>query len=146
MSPEAVADTIDDVASGASESEDTEAEEKGGFIEALLTPEGLFMFGSAIFFDVAEIFIAGIPALDVIAGLIIGGWIFTRSGEVTTPQKRAKQVEKIQEVATKAAKWSKRLKWVRFATFIAEFIPLIGMIPGWTVTVYFELKHGGSPT
>lgn len=70
--------------------------------------------------------------LDIIGFIIIGGWLFFRTGNIPTTLKNRKGIGK---------KLSKRLG---LATII-EMIPWVGdLIPSWTIAVYYELKNNPS--
>jgi len=47
---------------------------------------------------------------------------------------KVSQTTKKAQKATKAAKWAKRLKWF-------EFIPYVGALPLWSVSVYMTIKY-----
>jgi hypothetical protein len=110
---------------------------------AFLSPIGIIMMGVAVFADVSEALIELIPIvgpilsviIDIGALLIIGGWMYLRSGVIRAPRKTAARIGK-------AAKWAKRLKWLRPLCIIIEMIPVIGSAPAWTIAVYLELKYG----
>ena len=110
---------------------------------AFLSPIGIIMMGVALFADVSEALIELIPIvgpilsviIDIGALLIIGGWMYLKSGILKAPQKTAARVGK-------AAKWAKRLKWLRPLCIVIEMIPIVGSAPAWTIAVYLELKYG----
>ena len=109
----------------------------------LISPEGVLMFFIAgvldsvgLVFFVLSFFGIGIPlsfVLDILGFIIIGGWIFIRTGQIKTTKKTAEAAKKI---AKKAGK--------RFGiTFLVELIPFLGDIsPSWLILVFFELKNG----
>lgn len=113
-----------------------------------LSPEALIIFPLAILLDLVGIILVcfGLDDFfitDIIGFATIGAWSFFRAQikgkepgiqisdikERRGAAKEAKQTKK----AGKAAKWAKRLKFL-------EFIPYVGVLPFWTVSVYFELK------
>ncbi len=108
----------------------------------LLTPEGLIMMLLAFIVDSSEFFIEFIPIIgqfisvliDILAIVFIGGWTWFHSGTVKVTGKAAKRMGK-------AAKWAKRMKWLRPLLFILEFIPVVGSLPLWMLVVYLELKN-----
>ncbi len=116
---------------------------------SLLTPEAVAMLGVALFCDISEILLAFIPVVGVILSFVvelialifIGGWMLFRSGTVTSKRELKKTISK---AAKNAAKWGKRLKWLKPLTIIIEMIPGLDFLPMWTIAVYLELKYGGS--
>lgn len=128
------------------------ASERGFF-----SPEAIVMLPFAILIDLVGIILVCFALddffiTDIIALFFIGGWSFFRSQvkgkpqEVEMPsfgeQKRAvRQIKKAGKKTTKAAKWAKRLKWLRPLCIVGEIIPYVGWLPLWTVFVYFELKY-----
>ena len=110
---------------------------------AFLSPIGIIMLGVAVFADVSEFLVEFIPIvgqilsilIDICALLIIGGWMYFKSGVIKAPKKTIAKIGK-------AAKWAKRLKWIRPLCIIIEMIPIIGSAPAWTIAVYLELKYG----
>lgn len=108
---------------------------------ALFSPEGFLMLGLAAFIDLAGL-IDLIPVIgnilsygvDIFGIIFIGGWMFFRSQTVQATGRAAARVGKI-------GKWAKRLKWLRPLLIIGEFIPIVGILPLWTLVVYFELKQ-----
>lgn len=131
---------------------------------SLTSPEALVMFTVAgildgigyilLFFALDDFWI-----LDVIGFLIIGGWMYFRSGSINTPQKNKEKGKEIvkrtiqrfqKQPASKSTKGKKgptgrkigkRLGW---STGI-EALPYIGDIsPSWILAVYFELKNNPS--
>lgn len=108
------------------------------------SPVGIAMMTLATICDVSELIVELIPvigqalsiAIDFIALILIGGWMYFKSGEVSVPKKTAGKIGKM-------TKWTKRLKWLRPLCIVAEMIPIVSSIfPLWIVAVYFELKHG----
>lgn len=109
---------------------------------AFLSPEAFAMFFVAGMLDIVglivfilSLFGIGIPAsfvLDFIGVIIIGGWMFFRTGHVTITRKAGKTIKKAQK------KILKRLG----LSFLGELIPFFGDIAFcWTLAVYFELKN-----
>ena len=105
-----------------------------------LSPEALVMLPLAIILDLIGIVLV-IFALDdffitdIIGFAIIGAWSFFRSQiKGKEPEIKISDIKNIKEKkAGKAAKWGRRAKWL-------EFIPYVGALPFWTVSVYSELK------
>ena len=107
---------------------------------SLTSPEAALMLTAAIIFDciglilfvLSFIFGIGIPLswlLDVIALVIIGSWMYWRSGSITV----TKGTKKV------ASKFGKRLG----LAFLGEVIPFFGDIAFcWTIAVILELKKG----
>ena len=135
------------------------------FREAIfLSPEGILMMSAAIFADLSEVLVeVFLPGpghiisviIDIGAIIFIGGWMLFRSmikrremGETPPPLWKRRKVmkergiEAVGRAAQKAAKWGRRLKWLLPLLVVAEMIPVLGSIPGWTVAVYLELKYG----
>ncbi len=118
--------------------------QKGKFLSA----EGFIMMSVAVAVDGGELLLELIPGigtilsilLDIFALCFIGGWMYFRSGEVTVPTKTG---DRIAKVGAKAAKWAKRLKWLRPLCMIIEMIPIgSSILPLWILVVYAELKSG----
>ncbi len=108
------------------------------------SPVGVAMMSLAVICDVGELVVELIPvvgqalsiAIDFIALILIGGWMYFKSGEVSVPKKTAGKIGKM-------TKWTKRLKWLRPVCLVIEMIPIASSIlPLWIVAVYFELKYG----
>lgn len=109
------------------------------------------MISFAAFIDVSEFFAELIPGagtilsiiIDIVALILIGAWMFLRSGVIKIEFLPIKTRKRTIPFLTKRAKWLKRLKWLRPLLIGTEMIPIIGsIIPGWVVAVYFELKYG----
>jgi hypothetical protein len=132
-----------------------------------LSPEGLIMMSIAVFIDAGELFAGFVPgagpfistALDIAGFIIIGGWLFFRSQlrdsqTPKIPRKRGKgeikalvkSASKVEKKVGKAARWAKRLKWLRPLLILLEVFPLFEFMPdfifGWTIAVYLELRYG----
>jgi len=127
-------------------------------LELAFSPEMLTILPFAIIIDLIGIILVcfGLDDFwitDIIAWTFIGSWSFFRSqvvpaadvempsfGEKRKLAKSAKQMQKVSQTtkkaqkATKAAKWAKRLKWF-------EFIPYVGALPLWSVSVYMTIKY-----
>lgn len=94
----------------------------------ILSPEGFVMMSVAITLDLVSI-IPGVNVItDAIGLIVIGSWMFFRAG--TIPQGKGSAV------AQKTG--SKTLRRFTIAG-IVEFIPVISILPWWTITVYQEL-------
>lgn len=55
------------------------------------------------------------------------------TGAASETGKTVKSAGQVEKAGSSMAKWGKRLKFL-------EFIPYVGALPLWTVSVYFELK------
>jgi len=108
-----------------------------------LSPEGFIMMSTAALVDVVELFIPFEPIdpVDIFAIIFFGAWMVFRS-MIKGKKPELKVSKKAAATIQKAAKWAKRLKWLRPLLFILEMIPIIGAAPLWVVAVYLELKHG----
>ena len=94
---------------------------------------------------------------DIIAWVFLGGWSFFRSQIIPVQgaepidisqirkgkadlknklqeAKRISEETKKAQKGAKAAKWGKRIKWL-------EFIPYVGALPLWSVSVYMTIKY-----
>lgn len=108
-----------------------------------------------IIFELTSVFVlpkaVGV-ALDVFTGLIIGGWIYYRTGKII--KSREEQKKALQRAITKrgAALQQQLTKGVikspvrRALTragiaFLGEIIPLVGLIPFWTISVISTLRE-----
>lgn len=108
---------------------------------AIFSPEGILMLLLAVMVDLSGL-IEFIPVLgtvlswgaDIFGLIFIGGWMFFRSQSVAVTGRATAR-------AGKMAGWAKRMKWLRPLCFIGEFIPVVGILPLWTLVVYFELKQ-----
>lgn len=116
--------------------------EKGGRnFGSLSSPEGTLMMLAALLLDCIGVFllIFGLDDFgiaDVFGIILIGGWMYSRSGVIRAPQKAQK----------KAGGWLRKLfrgKWKKYLTpFIGEIIPYFGGIAFcWTLAVYYELTE-----
>ena len=118
-------------------------EESTGLIQKLFTPGAVIMISFAVFIDAGEFVVELIPyagqvlsvILDIIAMIIIGIWIYLRSGKITVPKKK-----KMTGEMKKAMKFAKKFKWLKPACMIFEMIPVVSSIaPLWIAAVLFEL-------
>jgi hypothetical protein len=93
-------------------------------------------------------------AMDAFTFVIIGGWIFYRTGKIiksrqkqqeALQKKMGQQATKMQQQLAKAvAKGPLRKTLVRAgATLIGELIPFVGLVPFWTISVILTLKEKG---
>ncbi len=131
-------------------------EESPSFLDSLFTPEGISMMSLAVIVDVLEIVfdLTGVGAvvalaLDILAYVVIGGWMMGRGSDVKVSERAAQTLKKatkeqFTKISTKSQKWTKRLKWMRPALPLFEMIPFVSIVPCWIVAVYFELKYGKS--
>ncbi len=134
-------------------------------LEIAISPEGLIILPIAIVIDLIGIVLVcflldDFEITDIIGWIFIGGWSLIRSqvvptAEISMPsmeekrglakefqstQKTAAEAEKIAKETQQArkmanaAKWAKRIKWL-------EFIPYVGALPLWTVSVYMTIKY-----
>lgn len=113
--------------------EEAEEIKTSGSFGNFLSPEGIIMLMAAGLLDLMGLIILlfgldDLGILDIIGLIIIGGWIFFRSG-VVTGTARSKKV------------WGKILKRAGLS-FLIELFPYIGSLaPCWIAAVYFELKN-----
>ncbi len=116
-----------------------------GDIGKIMAPEGLVMLSAACFFDIGELLVEMIPVagwvisaiMDVIAFIFFGLWMKIRGGNVRMTKKMATKVGK-------AAKWLKRMKWMKPVFIVIELLPipyLGSLLPLWILLVYFELVY-----
>ena len=110
---------------------------------ALFSPEGVIMLYVALLVDGGELLVEIIPVvgqiisilIDIFAVLFIGGWMWFRSGTIQITAEAAARLGA-------AAKWTRRLKWLRPLCFILELIPIgSSFLPLWILIVYLELKY-----
>ncbi len=98
----------------------------------MLTAAGILDLIGLIFFILSFVFGIGIPLswiLDVTGLIILGTWMYWRSGSVTVTKGTKKIISKT----------SKRLG----LAFLGEIIPFFGDVAFcWTLAVYLELKKG----
>ena len=129
-----------------------------------LAPDFILILFFAIFVDsidilllVLKIFTAftigqGVSmAMDVTIFVIIGGWIFWRVGRISK-SKRARQQALAKTIKKKQADLTKQLaKGIKSPAkkmftrggiaLLGEFIPLIGLVPFWTIAVVLTLRE-----
>ena len=131
-------------------------------LEIFFSAEGLIILPFAVFIDLIGIVLVcfgldDFGITDIIAWVFIGGWSFFRSQIIPAQgaeqidisqirkgkadfQKQLQEARRISEETkkaqkgAKAAKWGKRIKWL-------EFIPYVGALPLWTVSVYMTIKY-----
>jgi len=110
---------------------------------AVFGPEGVMMLSIFGIIDIIDFLIGSVLIMDIVATIIYFLWILVRSQTtqvieaVETVKERRLERE---EMKTKIkARTAKKGKWLRRILFVLEWIPLIGMIPGWTFIVYSEL-------
>lgn len=123
--------------------EETDRDTAIGKTGALFSPGGAIMMFAAIFLDAAGLFILcfgldDFVLLDIAGIILIGGWMYSRSGTMKLPERAQK----------KARGWLKKLfrgKWKKYLTpLIGEIIPYLGGVAFcWTLAVYFELTDQG---
>ena len=138
----------EEAAPASSTQESTRAERISEVMETaragiFLSPEGFIMMSTAMVVDILELFIPFEPIdpVDIFALVFFGAWmVFRAMLKGRKPEVRVSK--KAMAAVQKAAKWAKRLKWLRPLLFILEMIPLVGAAPFWVVAVYLELKHG----
>ncbi len=124
-------------------------------MEIFFSPEGLLILPFAAVIDIIGIVLVCFALddfwiTDIIAWTFIGSWGMFRSqfssgqsAEIQMPsigekQKmgqeiRSAQSQKAQKMA-KGAKTAKNIKWL-------EFIPYVGALPLWTISVYMTIKY-----
>jgi hypothetical protein len=108
-------------------------------IGTLSSPEGTIMMFAAVILDLAGLFLLcfgldDFGIIDIAGILLIGGWMYSRSGIISLPRGAQKR----------ASGWLKKLfrgKWKKYLTpLIGEIIPYLGGIAFcWTLAVYYEL-------
>jgi len=127
-----------------------------------LMPEGIIIMSIAFFLDFGISPIGSIPLLGWSLNplLTIFGisffwlWGHFRKKDIISKKNAAKKTaastaktvrwvgnrisesEKIQNI-----KWVKRLKILRWIRAIVEFIPILNLLPLWSICAYFELKY-----
>jgi len=113
----------------------SEKEEGGAInfsgISSVLSPEGVMMLFIAVIIDIIDFLIGSFFLLDIVAMLVIGVWIYFHSQQVAVTK----------GAAARLSVWTKRLRWLRPLMIVLEWIPIVGMLPLWTLLVYFELKQ-----
>src|SRR4030042_2841676 len=124
------------------------ATQSGG---GLFSPEALLMLSIFGVLDIIDFFLGSILVVDIIAILVYSAWTYFRGQAKKASETQAQietarktREEKRQQFGEKKkvrqASLAKRGKWLRKVLFILEWIPIVGMIPGWTLMVYSELK------
>lgn len=106
------------------------------------SPEGVIMMTMALVVDISQLATELIPLInlvvpflmDLFAIFFIGGWMYMRSRTLQVTQKTALRIGK-------AAKWAKRLRWLRPLFIFLEFIPIANSLPLWAILVFMELKY-----
>ena len=148
------------------ETTETSGEEEisvvGGGLLNLLTPEGIIMMSIALALDgtgmVLVIFaLDDFFITDIIGIVIIGGWLFFRSGATLSMPERVQEKTKgvtstaaktadtgkaVQKVGGEAAsgKVARSSRWLKpLLCGAGELIPYLGALPFWTYLVYSEL-------
>lgn len=101
-----------------------------------LTPETLLILPLAIGIDLASIILVcfgldDFGILDFIGIIFIGSWLFFRKGK---PEALKGKKDFLAKIFTG--------KYTKFTTPIfGEIIPYLGVLPFWTVSVYFNLTE-----
>jgi hypothetical protein len=126
----------------------------------------VFVDALDVVLEIVGVFVAEIPKivsipLDIATFAIIGGWSYWRTGRIANSKKEAKDKIKkhLEKLAKRGGKATKQLekgtktlaKTVAKpasrsllrggAALIGEIIPLIGLIPFWTITVISMLRE-----
>lgn len=116
-------------------------------MQKLFSVEAVMIITFAVIIDVGEFFadliglipIVGIAGqvlsviLDIIALIVIGLWMYTRSRQITVPTKTAAGIKKVTGFA-------KKYKWLKPACMIFEMIPIVSSFaPLWIAAVLLEL-------
>ena len=128
--PQAAADgQAEELAQNQAEEETAEAERIG----SIFSPEGVMMLSMAVIIDVIDFCIASLFLMDIIAILTIGAWTYFHSQRVSATRGAVTRLGK-------AVQGAKKAKWLRPLLVVIEFIPIVGMLPCWTLIVYYELK------
>ena len=126
-----------------------------------LSPEAIIFLPLAVLLDLVGIILV-IFALDdffitdIIGFATIGVWSWFRSQmkdkesviEAPDREERKKQAQQFQQTpketettkAAKPAKAAKSARWAKWIKFL-EFVPYLGVLPFWTISVFFELKE-----
>ena len=104
----------------------------------LFSPEALVMLSFAIIIDLIgfALFCFALDdfwILDIIGLFVIGTWMIFRTGNITATRALKKKV---------GGKIGKKIFKRLGLTFLTEITPWVGgLIPAWTLAVYFELKN-----
>jgi len=111
---------------------------------AIISPEGVAMLSLAGILDIIGVIclildlffgIGEIPSWisDGVGIIFIGGWMWFRSGRITVPERAKKRTEKYLRKIFRG-------KWKKFLTpVVGEVAPIVGVLPFWTLAVYYEL-------
>ncbi len=146
----------------AAELKETEAGGKEGI--SPLDPDFLLILAFAIIVDIIDIFLLILKIItaftigmivavlfDMFILVVIGSWMHMRINKIA--QSKKKQVATLQKTAgKKAAGMQKQLaRGIKSpmrrvltrggAALLGEFIPIIGLIPFWTITVILTLRE-----
>jgi len=93
--------------------------------------------------------------LDLCALFTIGLWLMFKTGTAVITKRMLKTgkemaakgaaaaaegSEEMANLISKATKWGKHLKWIRFIAPLTEMIPYA--VGGWVIAVYAEIKYG----
>jgi len=133
-----------------------ETSSSSGGILNLLTPEGVIMMSVALILDGIGIILIlflldDFFITDVIGTMIIGGWLFFRSGTAPSMPERKEAAGKVEKgaasTAAKAADAEKAVqkvgrsgRWLKpLLCGAGELITYLGALPFWTYAVYSEL-------
>ena len=115
---------------------------------AIISPEGVAMLSLAGILDIIGIIccifdiffgVGEIPSWisDGVGIIFISSWMWFRSGRVVIPE-RAK--ERADRGLTRVLRKLFRGKFKKFLTpIIGEVAPVVGVLPFWTLCVYYEL-------
>ena len=126
-----------------------------------LDPDFLIILGFAIIVDAIDMIIEWfsilvIPKLvliifDIVTFIIIGGWIYWRTGKIMQSRKDFVEglTKKSEKMAKQVAKLERQLlkspigrTLIRASlAFLGELIPYIGLIPFWTISVILALRE-----
>jgi len=116
---------------------------------AIFSPEGVMMLSIFGIIDIIDFFIGSVLIMDILAVLVYSVWIYFRRQAIVAGEagKRITEIRKEREekrAERKGVKGGgtapKKNMWLRRILFVLEWIPIIGMIPGWTLMVWSELK------
>jgi hypothetical protein len=112
-------------------------EETSQSLGKFFSPEAVTMFTVAFLVDLGELFWNLIPVIgqaislgvDFLALLFFGAWIYFRQGffQAKMSQRGLQNLNK--------------LKKIRPLMIILECLPVVGVVPCWTLLVYFEIKY-----
>lgn len=129
-----------------------------------LSPEAVIIIPVALTLDAIGIILViflldDFFITDIIGFATIGVWSWFRSQikgdesaiEMPDRKERKKQAQQTQQTpketevtkttkAGKTAKTTRSAKWAKWIRFL-EFVPYLGVLPFWTISVFFELKE-----